>query len=184
VLCQHQAKHPDAAVVVAGDFNRANLKKVMPNFCQHITCATRGEITMDHCYKPFKRGYKAASLPPFGKLDNAAIFLLPEYKQREVVVAREVRRWSDQVDEDIRDPMIHVDWDVFQSSSSDVSEFMDSVMSFIAMLEDTIIPRVKVRSFPYLKPWVDGSIRVDLNTSTAAYKTSLVSGNMDDYGEQ
>jgi len=33
----------------------------------------------NHCYTPFKRGYKAASLPPFGKLDHAAIFLLPEY---------------------------------------------------------------------------------------------------------
>jgi len=54
----------------------------MPNFHQHITCATRGEITLDHCYTTFKRGYKAASLPPFGKSDHAAIFLLPEYKQR------------------------------------------------------------------------------------------------------
>jgi len=31
----------------------------MPNSHQHITCATRGERTLDHCYTPFKRGYKA-----------------------------------------------------------------------------------------------------------------------------
>jgi len=44
VLCRHQTQHPDAAVVVVGDFNRANIKKVMPNFHQRsITCATRGE---------------------------------------------------------------------------------------------------------------------------------------------
>jgi len=43
VLCRHQTQHPDTAVVVAGDFNRANLKKVMLNFRQHITCVTRGE---------------------------------------------------------------------------------------------------------------------------------------------
>jgi len=70
-------QHPDVAVVVVWDFNKANLKKVMPNFHQHITCATRG----DHCYTPFKRAFKAASLPPFGKSDHTAIFLLLEYKQ-------------------------------------------------------------------------------------------------------
>jgi len=112
VLCRHQTQHPDVAVVVAGEVNKANLKKVMPNFHQHIACATRGERTLDHCYTPFKRGYKAAPLPAFGKSDHAAIFLLPEYKQRivgEVVVMREVKRWSDQVDDDIRDVMSDAD---------------------------------------------------------------------------
>jgi len=106
-----------------GDFNRVNLKKVMTYFRQHITCATRGERTLDHCYMPFKRGYKAASLPPFGKSDHAAIFLLLEYKQRivrEVVATREV--------DDIRDAM--------SNANCDIIEFTDMVMSLIAMLED------------------------------------------------
>lgn len=34
--------NPDAALIVAGDFNQANLKKVMPAFHQHIDCTTRG----------------------------------------------------------------------------------------------------------------------------------------------
>ncbi len=36
-------KHPDTASIIAGDFNKANLKKVMPNFQQHISCPTRGQ---------------------------------------------------------------------------------------------------------------------------------------------
>jgi len=74
----------------------------MLNFRQHITCATRGERSLDHCYTPFKRGYKAAPLPPFSKSDHVTIFLLPEYKERivwEAVVTRDVKRWSDQTDE-------------------------------------------------------------------------------------
>jgi len=67
VLCRHQTQCPDTAVVVAGGFNRANLEKVMPKFHQHITFASRGERTLDHFYTPFKRGYKGASLPLFGK---------------------------------------------------------------------------------------------------------------------
>jgi len=122
-----------------------------------------------------------ASRPPFGKWDRAAIFLLSEYKQRtlrEAVVTREVKRWSDQIDVDIRDAMSDFDWEMFRSSSSDVSEFTDMVMSFIATLVDTIIP---MRSFPNQKPWVDGSIRATLNARTAAYNSSLVSGHMDKY---
>ncbi len=34
-------KHPDAASIIAGDFNKANFKKVMPNFHQHVSCPTR-----------------------------------------------------------------------------------------------------------------------------------------------
>jgi len=78
-------------------------------------------------------------LPPFGKSNHAAIFLLPEYKQRivhEVVVTREVMRWSNQINDDIRDAMNAADWDMFRSS---YSEFTDVVMSFIAKLEDTVL---------------------------------------------
>ncbi len=50
VLSGYINKHPDAACIIAGDFNKANLKKVMPNFHQHISCPTRGPNTLDHCY--------------------------------------------------------------------------------------------------------------------------------------
>ncbi len=96
-LCGYINKHPDAASIIAGDFNKANLKKVMPNFHQHVSCPTRGPNILDHCYIQFKNGYKARSLPAFGKSDHAAIFLTPEYKQRivqEPPVEREVTRWS------------------------------------------------------------------------------------------
>ncbi len=86
-------KHPDAACIIAGDFNNANLKKVIPNFHQHISCPTRGLNTLDHCYTQFKNAYKAHSLPAFGKSDHAAIFPKPDCKQRivqEPPVEREV----------------------------------------------------------------------------------------------
>ncbi len=84
-------KHPDAASIIAGDFNKANLRKVMPNFHQHVSCPTRGPNTLDHCYTQFKNAYKARSLPAFGKSDHAAIFLTPEYKQRIVQESPGVR---------------------------------------------------------------------------------------------
>ncbi len=37
-------KHPDAAYIIVGDFNKANLKKVIPNF-HHILSNQRTEYT-------------------------------------------------------------------------------------------------------------------------------------------
>ncbi|KAJ8367455.1 hypothetical protein AAFF_G00317520, partial [Aldrovandia affinis] len=42
--------HPEAASIVVGDFNRANMRKVLPKYHQHINFPTRGEQTLDHCY--------------------------------------------------------------------------------------------------------------------------------------
>ncbi len=58
-----------------GILNKANLRQVMPNFHQHVSCPTRGPNTLDQCYSQFKNAYKARSLPAFGKSDHAAIFL-------------------------------------------------------------------------------------------------------------
>ncbi len=126
-------KHPDAACIIAGDYNKANLKKVIPNFHQHISCPTRGLNTLDHCYTPLKNAYKAHSLPAFGKSDHAAIFLTPEYKQRivhEPPVEREVMRWSSHSEAMLQASLDDVDWDMFRASSSDVSEFTDVALSF------------------------------------------------------
>lgn len=43
---------------VLGDFNRANVKKVLPKYYQHISFPTRDDQTLDHCYTQFKECYK------------------------------------------------------------------------------------------------------------------------------
>jgi len=96
-------------------------------------------------------------------------------------VTRGVKRWSDKIDTDLQDALSDVDWDMFRSSSSDVSEFTDVVTSFKATRADTIVPTVKVRSFPHQKSWVDGFILNSLNACIAAYNSGLVSGQMDEY---
>lgn len=56
---------------------------------------------------------------------------------------RDITRWSDQSEADPQDTLSDVDWYMFLSNSSDISEFTaDMVTSFIAMLGDTIVPTV------------------------------------------
>ncbi len=143
-------KHPDAACIIAGDFNKANLKKVLLNFHQHISCPTRGLNTLDHCYTPLNNAYKAHSLPAFGKSDHVVIFLTPEYKQRiarEPPVEREVTRWSPHSEAMLQASLDDVEWDMFRASSSDVSEFTDVAVSFVNTLTEQATETVTIRTF-------------------------------------
>jgi hypothetical protein len=85
--------HPEAELLVAGDFNAGKLKSVLPNFYQHVTCATRGKRT--HLYSTHRAAYKALPHPPFGKSDHNYILLIPVYKQKlkqEVPVTCSIRK--------------------------------------------------------------------------------------------
>ena len=79
---KHQNTHPEAVLLVAGDLNAGKLKSVLPHFYQHVKCATRGKITLDHLYSTHRDVCKALPLPPFGKSDHNSILLIPAYKKK------------------------------------------------------------------------------------------------------
>ncbi|XP_076745749.1 uncharacterized protein LOC112435595 [Maylandia zebra] len=184
VLSSLQNKDPGAALIVAGDFNKANLRQVMPNFYQHVPCPTRGDRILDHCYTPYKQGYKAVSHPAFGKSDHNAIFLIPQYKQsirREDVTKREVKRWTAQSEATLQDALNDVDWDMFRACAVDINEFTEVAVCFVNMLAEEIIPTARVTTFPNQKPWMDRSIRTAVNARTASYNAGLATGDMSAY---
>ncbi|KAK0135256.1 hypothetical protein N1851_028913 [Merluccius polli] len=150
---------------MAGDFNNANSKKVMPDFYQHITCPARGAMTLDHCHSLIKDGCKAQSLLPFDKSDHAAILLMPKYKQR--------------LKQEALDALSDVAWDIFKDSSDSIDMFADVVTGFIdTLVISDIVPKVSIKNYPDQKPWVD-TVRDALNKHTAAYNSGLATGNMD-----
>ncbi|KAK3509535.1 hypothetical protein QTP70_001183 [Hemibagrus guttatus] len=180
----HSTGHDTGTLIVAGDFNSANLKRAVPNFYQHITCPTRAERTLDHCYTTIKDGYKAQSHPPFGKSDHAAIFLMPNYKQRlkqEVPAEREVMRWLDQLVAALQDTLNDADWDMFRRSSDDINVFTGAVVGFIGELADDTVQKMIIRTLPNQKPRVDKTIHDALRSRAAAYNAGLASGGMDSY---
>ena len=79
-ISKQENAHPEAKLLVAGDLNAGKLKSVLPNFYQHVTCATRGEKIQDHIYSTHKALPRPR--PPFGKYDHNVFLLIPAYKQK------------------------------------------------------------------------------------------------------
>ena len=69
-ISQLQTAHPEALYIVAGDFNKACLKSVLPKLYQHVDCATRGDSTLDLVYTNIKTAYRATPLPHIGSSDH------------------------------------------------------------------------------------------------------------------
>jgi hypothetical protein len=62
-MAEYKKTLTKAALLVAGDFNAGKLiKLVLPNFYQHVKCATRGKITLDHPYSTHRDAYKSSSI--------------------------------------------------------------------------------------------------------------------------
>jgi hypothetical protein len=59
VISKTENAHPEAALLVAGDFNAGKLKSVLHHFYHHVTCATRGIKTLDHLYSAHRDTYQA-----------------------------------------------------------------------------------------------------------------------------
>lgn len=88
--------HPDGVTIVAGDFNQANMRKVLPNYHQHVDFATRGTNTLDHVYTSIKGAFKALPRPHLGSSDHSSVLLIPTYKPvltRSKPVVRQVKVW-------------------------------------------------------------------------------------------
>lgn len=76
-ISKQQTTHPEAAFIVAGDFNHSNLKTVLPKFHQHVSCHTRGDKTLDHVYSNIPGAYRVTPLPHIEQSDHLFLFLSP-----------------------------------------------------------------------------------------------------------
>lgn len=97
-----QTQHPQALLLISGDFNHASPSSTLPKFTQYVTCHTRDNKTLDLFYANTKEAYSSSPLPPLGRSDHSLVLLLPMYKplvHRHPAVTRTVRRWSEETEE-------------------------------------------------------------------------------------
>uniref|UniRef100_A0A8C9VFB8 Reverse transcriptase domain-containing protein n=1 Tax=Scleropages formosus TaxID=113540 RepID=A0A8C9VFB8_SCLFO len=175
---EQETAHPEAAIIVTGDFNKADLRTIAPKLHQHVTCNTREDRVLDRCYTPFPNGYKSLPRPPFGKSDHCSVLLLPAYRQklkRGAPALRTIRCWSDQSDSVLQDCFDHVDWEMFRSASDgDVDAYADTVTCFIRKCIDDVVPTKTIRDYPNQKPWFNSEVRAALRARTSAFSSGSV----------
>ncbi|RXN30279.1 dynein heavy chain [Labeo rohita] len=180
VISSQETTHPEAAFITSGDFNNANLRKVLPKLYQHIQFNTRGERLLDHCYTSFRNAYKALPRAPFGQSDHRSILLLPVYRQKlkqEAPTLRTVHCWSDQSESMLQDCFNHTDWEMFRTAADNINEYTESVCGFIKKCVDDVVPSKTVKVYPNQKPWINRDVRMAL----AARNSAFVSANTLDY---
>ncbi len=70
-MSEQQTVHPDAFLILAGDFNHADLRSVFPKIHQHIDFPTREKNNLDFVYTTQRGAYKALPLPHLGASDTS-----------------------------------------------------------------------------------------------------------------
>ncbi len=120
-ISELQSIQTEGFFIVAGDFNQANMKSVLPHFHQHVDCATRGENTLDKAYTNVKDAFRAAPRPHISSSDHLSVMLIPAYKPlliREKPTVRQVRVFSEGAMEALQDCFECTDWDVFKEAAT------------------------------------------------------------------
>ena len=128
----HQRAHPNGAHIIAGDFNKANLKTVLPKFYQFVKCPTRGENTLDHVYSNIKRAYRAVPLPHLGRSDHLSLLLTPAYTplcRQTKPTKKTITTWPEDALPRLQDCFEQTQWEAFYHE--DLATFVDTVLSYI-----------------------------------------------------
>ncbi|KAI3358343.1 hypothetical protein L3Q82_014782 [Scortum barcoo] len=83
--------NPEAAVIVAGDFNHVELKAVFPKFHRYINFPMRDNNTLDQVYCNIPGAYKAVAARHLGMSDHISVNLIPVPKKPAVTCLNDYR---------------------------------------------------------------------------------------------
>ena len=167
-LTELERNFPDSMVGVMGDFNQAHLSRALPKFRQHITCATRGANTLDHCYTTLRDAYHSVPRAALGRGDHHLIHLIPRYKQSLKTAkpaVRSFRVWSSEAKERLCAWLENagcdqatVEW-AGPEAGNDLDAYTDTVTSFISLGEEVCVPLRSRLIYNNDKPWFSAHLR-------------------------
>ena len=166
-------RFPDTTVLVFGDFNKAKLSTKLPKYKQQVTCPTRDNKILDHCYSTIPGAYRSVARAPLGRSDHSMVYLVPSYRQRLKTVkpiTRTVKRYTPESLSCLQGCFDCTDWSVFKESSQSLDEYADVVTSYISFCEDNIIPTKTVTHYGNDKPWHCKEIYEQCKLKNEAYK--------------
>ncbi len=178
MICRQQKAHPEGAFIVAGDFNQACLKTVLPKFVQYIQGPTRGKNTLDRVYSNLKEAYRITPLPHLGLSDHISVLSVPAYKplrRRIRPVRRTVKTWPEGALSQLQDCFGSTEWTVFDCL--ELNEYTETVLFYIKTCTDNVTVDKQIRVFNNRKPWMTVEVRSLLRARDSAFKA----GDQDAY---
>ncbi|XP_058025172.1 uncharacterized protein LOC131191248 [Ahaetulla prasina] len=168
-----EAKHPDSLAIVLGDLNKANLRKELPKYFQHVNCPTRGKNTLDHCYTTLKDAYRSLPRAAVGHSDHCMIHLVPAYRQRLKTTKptiKSVKTWTEESKLKLQACFDCTDWNIFEDTSADLDELTDTVTSYVSFCEDLCVPTRNLQIYSNNKPWFTPKLKQLRHSKEEAYR--------------
>ena len=163
-VAQMQTQHPDAFIVITGDFNHVSLDKTLPTFHQYVDCPTRDCNTLDLLYANAKDVYSPIALPPLGRSDHNLVW--------QPVHTRSVRRWTQEAADTLQDCFELTDCDALvEPHGEDLDSMTNCITEYIRFCEHTTMPTRTVRCFPNNKPWITNDLKALLNKKKRAFRS-------------
>ncbi|XP_051793955.1 uncharacterized protein LOC127530662 [Acanthochromis polyacanthus] len=167
-ISKQQSRYPEAAHIIAGDFNHVDLKTVLPKLHQHVKCATRGLNTLDKVCSNIKLGYKAKQLAHLGQSDHMSLLMMPAYTPLRKT-APSTRTWPDDASEQLQNCFERTNWDIFDHP--DLEVFTDSVLYYIKNCIDNVTVNKTIRVYPNRKPWMTQKVQQLLKNRNTAFRS-------------
>ncbi|KAI5101429.1 gastrula zinc finger protein XlCGF28.1-like [Silurus meridionalis] len=174
-----QNAHPDGLFIIAGDFNHANLKTVLPKLHQHVDFATRGANTLDLVYTNIPGAYRAEPRPHLGYSDHCSVMLIPAYRpliRRSKPVLKQVKTWPEGATSALQDCFECTDWDMFREAATygdsiNLEEYTSSVTCYISKCVDDVTISKSITTRSNQKPWMTANVRALLKQRDSAFRT-------------
>ncbi len=177
-ISEQQTAHPDAFLILAGDFNHADLRSVFPKIHQHIDFPTRGKNTLDFVYTTQRGAYRALPLPHLGASDHITVMLMPAYRPLVKAIKpvhKQIQVWPEGSSEALQDCFDTTDWDMFKqaatyNNTTDLQEYSETVTAYITKCIDdvTVTKTITVRANQKL--WLTGEVYRLLKAQNAAFR--------------
>ena len=175
VTARLQTQHPEALVIISGDFNHASLDSTLAAFHQAVDCPTRNNRTIDLLYINVRDAYRSTPFPPLGKSDHNLVHLQSQYTplvQRQSTTTRSIRKWSPGVEDALRDCFETTDWDVLlKSQGEDIEGQTHCLTDYLNFCLDVVAPARSVRCYPNNKPFVTQEVKTVLNRKKVAFRS-------------
>ena len=176
IISKAENSEPDTVSIVLGDFNQANLRQTLPNYKQIVTCPTRKDKTLDHCYVKVKPSYKSFERAALGNSDHSSVLLIPTYKQQSKQakpVEMTVQCWTQSAVETLKNCLDITEWSVFSIHQDNIDTYTSVVCSYISFCVDQCIPTKTITVYNNNKVWFNRNIKDKLYKKDQAYKNKI-----------